>query len=157
MTRVGSETIGTWNPIARPSPNETPTRRPVNDPGPVATATGVILHPFTIVRYRAGRSNPGPEVATSSRRTWPAASMSASADRADDVSMTRITGCCSSPPPHPPASPGTSPRAGRREVPFYSQKPAIATQMLDRDERRPWTFNPVPPLHNHRARIEQLL
>ena len=47
---AGSGTIGILSPIARPRPNETPTRSPVNEPGPVATATREMLFPPTIFR-----------------------------------------------------------------------------------------------------------
>src|SRR6266849_11085082 len=48
-SRLGSGIIGMRRPIARPSPNDTPTRSPVKDPGPVATATAVSVLPSIIL------------------------------------------------------------------------------------------------------------
>src|SRR5207244_5133530 len=47
-SRLGRGMIGIRRPIARPSPNDTPTLSPVNDPGPVATATAVSRLPLII-------------------------------------------------------------------------------------------------------------
>src|SRR5690348_3020617 len=85
MLRVGSGTIGTRRPMARPSPNETPTRSPVKDPGPLATATLV-----------TGRARTSSLSCSRSRRgevnSWTSApSMVATvATAGDDVSMIKI-------------------------------------------------------------------
>src|SRR5712692_2909615 len=54
---VGRGTIGMRNPIARPRPKETPTRNPVNEPGPVARATLVIG--LRRARWRRSAMNSG--------------------------------------------------------------------------------------------------
>src|SRR5216684_4002105 len=89
-SRVRSGTMGIRSPMASPSPNDAPTRRPVNDPGPVATATLVSLWGATSARIRsmsrgllAGRNT--------SSLTDPDPSRIAKALTADDVSTTKIT------------------------------------------------------------------
>src|ERR1700730_9946278 len=82
--------MGMRKPIAKPRPNETPTRSPVKDPGPVATATLVIVLSWAIrrssemsVESRAGMNlsdDPADSAATK-----------AIAAMLDEVSMTKIT------------------------------------------------------------------
>ena len=61
--------------MARPRPNDTPTRSPVNDPGPVATATLVNGRPSRRARDSAtARSNVGPDGPVCSPTTLPSGS-----------------------------------------------------------------------------------
>ena len=76
--------------MATPTPNDTPTLKPVKEPGPVATAILVRARFEVIARKRAGRSKVRPDSWVSCATTVPSGRISASAERADDVSMAKI-------------------------------------------------------------------
>src|SRR2546430_3796884 len=125
---VGSGTIGTPRPLARPRPKETPARSTVNERGPVATATLLIWLDVAIRRSSesssalAGVKSSLPPVSGSIRAT---------AAVAADVSMTKIT-CC---PDHA----------------------AVAAEMLDLEQGRTVDLEPVAPFHDDRALLGELL
>src|SRR5229473_5303948 len=131
-SRVRSGTMGIRSPMASPSPNDTPTRRPVNDPGPVATATLVSLWGATSARIRSMSSGLLAGRNTSSL-TDPDPSRIARALTADEVSTTKIT--------------------------FDPDAATVAAQVLDGDQRgvrADWS-HPIAPLDDHRSRIQQLV
>src|SRR5712691_2415900 len=130
MPSVGSGTMGIPSPIARPSPKDTPTRRPVKDPGPVATATCVKVRPTAMSRMtsRSPSERAGSRI---SARTSPVGSSSASAQTAEDVSTTKVT--------------------------VRPDAPAVAAEMLDRDMRRVFDVDPLTPFDDHRTLLGQLL
>src|SRR5258706_5690084 len=76
------------SPIARPRPKETPLRNPVKDPGPVATATLVILLSCAM-RGRCAMSSGSRDGMNPC--VDPPPSIVAIAAMVDDVSMTKIT------------------------------------------------------------------
>src|SRR5229473_1594508 len=135
-SRVRSGTMGIRSPMASPSPNDTPTRRPVNDPGPVATATLVSLWGAISARIRSMSSGllAG---SNSSCRTAPETSRIASALVADDVSTTKIT--------------------------VDPDEATVAAEVLDGDHRGVRAdcpihpIYPVAPLDDHGSRIQQLI
>src|SRR5262245_57408700 len=84
-SRVGRGTMGTCRPIARPNPNETPTRSPVKEPGPVATATLVTGWERTSC-LSSSRSRRG----MASSRVESTSSVATIVRLGDELSMTKI-------------------------------------------------------------------
>src|SRR5205814_4021782 len=90
-SRLGRGMIGIRRPIARPSPNDTPIRSPVNDPGPVATATAVSRLPLIILSSVDVIVRWSREVVNELTRAPFSPNTVAHALRVDDVSTTKIT------------------------------------------------------------------
>src|SRR5258707_14388032 len=119
--------MGMRSPIATPRPKDTPLRKPVKDPGPVATATLVILFRRTVWRSCAMKA--GSRDGMNSSDQVPS-SIVATAATADDVSMTKIT--------------------------VHPDQAAIAAEVLDLDQGRAWHLQAVTPLDDDCALAGQV-
>src|SRR6266851_2469159 len=135
-SRLGSGMIGIRRPMARPSPKLTPTLSPVNDPGPVATATAVSVLPSIIV-WSCVVSACWPRfaylVTMPTISTPPRSSRSSAAHPlvVAEVSMTKITRC--------------------------PDQPAVATKVFELDERGVLGGKTLTPFDDHSSRVQQLL
>src|SRR5689334_21833293 len=106
--------------MARPSANETPTRRPVNEPGPVTTAT-LVTSWSRAMRRRLDCSSP---VRAETKVSFRSPFNVAIAAVADDVSMTKIM--------------------------FGPDQAAVAAEMLQLDHGGIVDLEAVAPLDHHR-------
>src|ERR1700681_1175536 len=121
--------MGIFSPMARPRPKETPLRKPVNDPGPVATATLVIL--FSWAMWRRSAMNAGSRDGLEISDINPFSSIVPATAMVDEVSMTKIT--------------------------LRPDQAAVATEMLYFDQGRGAHLQTVAPFDDNRALLGQLL
>src|SRR5579864_94482 len=119
--------MGMRRPIARPSANETPTRSPVNEPGPVTTAT-LVTSSSRAMRRRIDCSSPERALTKVSFRSPFNVAIAA---LADDVSMTKIM--------------------------LGPDQAAVTAEVLDLDHGRAVDLEAVTPLHHHRSAVGQLV
>src|ERR1700736_2729678 len=126
---VGRGTIGIRRPIASPRPNETPLRKPVKDPGPVATATLETSLEAAIERSSAISCGSRPDLNVSD--ISPVSSIVPIIAMGDEGSMTNIT--------------------------LRPAQAAVAAEVLELDQGSAGGVEPVAPLHHHGSLQEQLV
>src|SRR4029077_6373992 len=124
---VGRGTIRMRRPMARPTAKQNPTPSPVNEPGPVTTATLVTFSARAIWR-RVACSSP---VRAATRVSLRSPFRVATAAVADDVSMTKIM--------------------------RGPDQAAVAAEVLELDHGRAVDLEALAPLDHHRAAIRQLI